>query len=128
MISEYVIDLGLGKYGTLILFYAMYIILGCFFDAWSMLFLTFPLVMPIITSLGIDPIWWGIVYVLAAEQALVTPPFGLSLFIIHNVVPQHPIGTIVRGSLPFLIPVYINIALLMAFPQLALWLPSLLSR
>ncbi|MBI4186028.1 MAG: TRAP transporter large permease subunit [Chloroflexi bacterium] len=128
LVSNSIMGLGLGKYSMLIFFYIMYIILGMFFDTWSMLFLTFPFVMPIIVGLGINPIWWGVVYVMASEQALVTPPYGLNLFVLKNVIPQHSIGTIVRGSLPFFIPLYINIALLMLFPQLALWLPSLLGR
>jgi TRAP-type C4-dicarboxylate transport system permease large subunit len=91
-----------------------------------MLFLTFPFVMPVIMSLGINPIWWGIVYVMAGEQSTITPPFGLSLFVLKRVVPHHSMGTVVRGSLPFLIPIYINVFLLFLFPQLALWLPSVL--
>ncbi len=100
--------------------------LGTLFDSWSMLFLTLPFVMPIVLGLGFNPVWWGVVYVMAGVQASMTPPFGLSLFVLHSVVPWHPIGTIVRGALPFLIPIYLNILLLLIFPQLALWLPSLL--
>ena len=124
--TRYLIGLPLGKYGILVLFFVMYLLMGMILDAWSMLFLTFAFVMPVIINLGFNPIWWGVIYVMAGEQSTVTPPFGLSLFVLHSVVPQHSIGTIVRGSLPFLIPVYINVALLVAFPQIALWLPELL--
>jgi len=126
MIKEYVIGLPIGKNGILVLFFAMYIVMGCFFDSWSMLFLTFPFVMPILMGLGVNPIWWGVVYVMAGEQSTITPPFGLSLFVLHSVVPQHPIGTIVRGSLPFMVAIYINVFLMFLFPELALWLPSLI--
>jgi tripartite ATP-independent transporter DctM subunit len=126
LIKDIVIGLPIGKNGILILFFFMYLVLGCFFDSWSMLFLTFPFVMPVIMSLGINPIWWGIVYVMAGEQSTITPPFGLSLFVLKRVVPHHSMGTVVRGSLPFLIPIYINVFLLFLFPQLALWLPSVL--
>ncbi|MBM9604489.1 TRAP transporter large permease [Desulfopila inferna] len=126
MIKDFVIALPVGKYGILLLFFVMYLILGMFFDSWSMLFLTFPFVMPIIVGLDINPIWWGIVYVMAGEQSTITPPFGLTLFVLKGVVPHHSMGTIVRGSLPFLIPIYINILLLFMFPQLALWLPNFL--
>lgn len=125
-VKEFVLGLPIGTYGTLVLFYVMYLIMGMFFDSWSMLFITFPFVMPIILALNIDPIWWGVIYMMAGEQSLVTPPFGMGLFVLHNVVPQHPIGTIVRGSLPFLIPVYLNILILMVFPQIVLWLPDVL--
>ena len=59
---------------------------------------------------------------------MVSPPFGPGLFVLHNVVPQHSIETIVRGSLPFLIPVYVNILILTAFPEIVLWLPGILFR
>lgn len=126
LIKDFVIALPIGKYGILMLFFVMYLIMGMFFDSWSMLFLTFPFVMPVIIGLDINPIWWGVVYVMAGEQSTITPPFGLSLFVLKGVVPQYPMGVIVRGALPFLIPIYINVILLFMFPQLALWLPTLL--
>ncbi len=127
-VKDFVLGLPLGKYGILVLFYVMYLIMGMFFDSWSMLFITFPFVMPIIMGLNINPIWWGVIYVMAGEQSLVTPPFGMGLFVLRNVVPQHSIETIVRGSLPFLIPVYVNILILTAFPEIVLWLPGILFR
>jgi tripartite ATP-independent transporter DctM subunit len=126
LVKDFVIALPIGKYGILLLFFVMYFFMGMFFDSWSMLFLTFPFVMPIMTSLGFNLTWWGVVYVLAGGQAAITPPFGLSLFVLHSVVPWHPIKTIVRGALPFLIPLYFCILILILFPQIALWLPSML--
>jgi tripartite ATP-independent transporter DctM subunit len=126
LIKEFVVALPIGKYGILILFFVMYFFMGMFFDSWSMLFLTFPFVMPVIIGLDINPVWWGIVYVMAGEQSTITPPFGLSLFVLRGVVPWHPMSTIVKGSLPFLIPIYINVLLLFLFPQIALWLPGIL--
>lgn len=126
LIKEFVIALPIGKYGVLALFFVMYFFMGMFFDSWSMLFLTFPFVMPIINSLDINLIWWGIVYVMAGGQASMTPPFGLSLAVLHGVVPWHPMGTIVRGALPFLIPIYLSILIMILFPEIALWLPGLL--
>lgn len=125
-VKEFIISLGLGRYGILILFLVMYLIMGCFFEAWSMLFLTFPLVMPILLDAGISPVWWGVIYMMAGEQSLITPPFGMGLFVLHNVLPQYPIGTIARGALPFLIPIYINIAILTVFPELVFIVPKLL--
>ena len=126
MIREFVIALPIGKYGIMMLFLVIYFFMGMFFDSWSMLFLTFPFIMPVIIGLDINPVWWGIVYVLAGEQSTITPPFGLSLFVLKGVVPWHSMETIVKGSLPFLIPIYINVLLLFLFPQLALWLPGIL--
>ena len=91
-----------------------------------MLFITFPLVVPIILDAGICPVWWGVVYMMAGEQSLITPPFGLGLFILHNVLPQYSIWTIARGAFPFLIPIYVNIAILAVFPELVDIVPNLL--
>ena len=125
-ISEGLLNLPIGKYGIIAVLLVMYLIMGMFFDSWSMLFLTITFVFPVVTELGFSPIWWGVIYVMAGEQSNVTPPFGLSLFILKSVIPHHSMGTIIRGALPFLIPVYINIAILMAFPEITLWLPQLL--
>ena len=125
-VKEFIMGLGLGRYGILVLFLVMYLIMGMFFESWSMLFITFPLVMPIILDAGISPVWWGVVYVMAGEQSLITPPFGLGLFVLHNVLPQYSIGTIARGALPFLIPIYVTIAILIAFPELVHFMPRLL--
>ena len=127
LIKDQVLGMEVGRYAVLAGFFAMYLVMGMFFDSWSMLFLTFPFVMPIITGLGINPVWWGVVYVMAAEQSTITPPFGLSLFVLRSVVPGHSLGTIVKGSLPYLAAIYLNILLLILFPALATWLPSVLS-
>jgi TRAP-type C4-dicarboxylate transport system permease large subunit len=97
-----------------------------FLDSASMMLLTMPFVMPIILSFGFSPIWWGVTYVILAEIGLVTPPFGLNLFTIHGVLPKYSILTIAAGALPFIIPMLIMIGVLIAFPDLALWLPGIL--
>ena len=124
--SAFMIGLPLGKYGIFAIICVMYIILGCFFDAISMLVLTLPFVAPIIQSLGFHFVWFGVVYVVLAEIGLVTPPFGLNLFVLKGVVPKYEITTIFYGALPFLIPTLILIVLLVAFPELVLWFPSVL--
>jgi len=124
--SSVMLDLPFGKYGTLIIICVVFVILGMFFDAVSMLLLTMPFVMPILYNFGFHPIWWGVVFVLLAEVGVITPPFGLNLFTIHGVVPRYSLVTIAAGSLPFLIPLFLMIGLLIIFPQLALWLPGIL--
>ena len=126
VVTNGIIGLGLGRYGTLTMIYILYFILGMFFDSISMMMLTLPFIMPVITYLGIDHIWFCIAYVVMAEIGMVTPPFGLNLFVLHSVVPKHSIMLIAQGSIPFIITTIIFIALLTAFPQMALWLPSLL--
>ncbi len=124
--SSFMLNLPFGKYGTLAIICIMYLILGMFLDAASMMLLTMPFVMPIIASFGFSPIWWGVTYVILAEIGLVTPPFGLNLFTIHGVLPKYSILTIAAGALPFLIPMLLMIVILIAFPELALWLPGIL--
>jgi tripartite ATP-independent transporter DctM subunit len=124
--TDYIIALPIGKYGILLLFLLMYLVMGMFFESWAMMFLTFPFVLPVLKTLDINLIWFGVVYVMAAEISLVTPPFGLNLFALRTVVPHHSIKTIVLGSLPFIIPILIGVFVVTAFPQIILWLPSLL--
>jgi tripartite ATP-independent transporter DctM subunit len=124
--ASFMMNLPFGKYGTLAIICFMYLILGMFLDAASMMLLTMPFVAPIIVDYGFSLIWWGVTYVILAEIGLVTPPFGLNLFTIHGVIPRYYILTIARGTLPFLIPMLIMIAVLIAFPDLALWLPGIL--
>lgn len=126
LVKDAVLGLQVNRYTILAGILLMYLIMGCFFDSWSMLFLTFPFVMPIMNSLGFDPFWWGIVYVLAAEQSAITPPFGLSLFVLKGVVQKYPVSTIVWGALPYLAAIYVLIAILIVFPSIVNWLPNML--
>lgn len=128
LVREAVLGLDVNRYVILAGILVMYLIMGCFFDSWSMLFLTFPFVMPIMNSLGFDPFWWGVVYVLAAEQSAITPPFGLSLFVLKGVVQKYPVSTIVFGALPYLAAIYVLIAILIIFPDIVHWLPSKLLK
>ncbi|MDP2931829.1 MAG: TRAP transporter large permease subunit [Chloroflexota bacterium] len=118
--------LALGKYGVFTVIVILYLVLGCFLDTFSMMLLTFPFVMPLLTSLGFSPIWWGVTFVILAEIGVVTPPFGLNLFAIHGVLPRYSVMTIAGASMPFLIPLLVMIAIMVAFPDLALWLPGVL--
>lgn len=124
--SSFMLNLPLGKYGTLAVIAVMYLILGMFLDAASMMLLTLPFVMPIIAAFGLHPVWWGVVYAILAEIGLVTPPFGLNLFTMHGVLPKYSMLTIAHGALPFLVPMLLGVVLLIAFPDLALWLPGVL--
>jgi len=124
--AVFMTNLDVGKYTMLTLICILYLILGCFFDSLSMLVLTLPFVAPIIKSLGFDFIWFGVLYVVLAEIGLVTPPFGLNLFVLKGVVPKYEITYIFAGTIPFLIPTCILIVLMILFPDLVLWLPNLL--
>jgi TRAP-type C4-dicarboxylate transport system permease large subunit len=91
-----------------------------------MLVLTLPFVAPIVKSLGFDFIWFGVLYVVLSEIGLVTPPFGLNLFVLKGVVPKYEITFIFEGTVPFLISTCILLVLMILFPNLVLWLPNLI--
>jgi tripartite ATP-independent transporter DctM subunit len=115
---------GLPPLGIIILVIAFYVVLGCFMDALSMILLTVPFVFPLIKSLGFDPIWFGIIIVTVTEIGLITPPIGMNLFVIIGVAKDLDPRVVVRGVVPFVICDIVRVALLVAFPILATWLPS----
>lgn len=120
------LTLPLGKYGMLAVMCLLYLVLGCFFDTFSMMVLTLPFVSPIVAGAGFDGIWFGVVFVILAEIGLVTPPFGLNLFVLNGVVPEHDVMTIAAACLPLIPVLLLLVVLLTVFPQLALWLPGVL--
>ncbi len=97
-----------------------YVVLGCFMDSLSMILLTIPFVFPVVLELGHDPVWFGILVVTVAELGLITPPVGMNLFVIQGTVPGLTLATVVRGLPPFVLADLLRLALLVAFPQLAL--------
>ena len=117
-------SLGLGRYGTLLLIIAAYIVMGMFFDGLAMLVVTIPVVFPIITGLGFDPIWFGVILVIVIEMGLITPPVGINVFVVKGVAENVSMGTIFRGVLPFWFAMAVCIGLLIAFPGIATWLPD----
>jgi tripartite ATP-independent transporter DctM subunit len=116
--------LGLGRYWIMVLLCVFYIVLGCFMDSLSMILLTLGSVFPLIKALGFDPVWFGIVLVTLAEIGTITPPVGMNLFVLSATVPNLPLQTVARGILPFVTADALRIALLLALPALATWLPS----
>jgi len=103
----------------------MYLVLGCFLDTTSMLVVTLPFIFPAVTELGIDPIWFGIVLVKLIEISVITPPVGINLFAVLGAVSgQATFGHVVRGVLPFIVMELFVLALLIAFPAIATWLPQ----
>jgi C4-dicarboxylate transporter DctM subunit len=126
IISSGIINLGLGKYATLTMFYLLYLVLGCLVDSISMLLLTLPFVMPVIISLGISPLWFGIAFIVLGEIGTVTPPFGMNLFTVNRVAPKYSILMISKSCLPFIGVSLIFLVIITIFPALVLWLPGIL--
>lgn len=102
----------------------IYVVLGCVFESLSMLLLTVPIFFPLVTSLGYDPIWFGIVVVVVTEISLITPPVGLNVFVLKGVVGNVSTGTIFKGVTPFWMVDILRLLLLLAIPALALYLPG----
>jgi C4-dicarboxylate transporter DctM subunit len=106
--------------------YIMYLILGCFLDGFSMMILTVPFVVPIIQGFGLSPLWFGVIVTISIEQAMLTPPVGMNLFILQGVYPDIRWGDLVWGSLPFVAIMMAIILLLQAFPPIVTWLPDMM--
>ncbi len=115
--------LGIGPYGVLALILLMYLVLGCLMDAMAMIILTVPIVFPVITALGFDPIWFGIIIVMTVELGLIHPPVGMNVFVIKSVIKDVNMSTIFVGVLPFVVTDLIRLVILILFPLLATWLP-----
>ena len=119
-----VTSLDLGPWVVMALIMVIYLLLGCIFESMSMLLLTVPIFFPLVTALGFDPIWFGIVVVVVIEISLITPPVGLNVFILKGVVGDVSTGTIFRGVTPFWLMDILRLLLLLAFPAIVMFLPN----
>jgi C4-dicarboxylate transporter DctM subunit len=125
-VTEFLTGLGVGRYGVLALIMLMYLALGCLMDAMAMIILTVPIVFPVVTALGFDPIWFGIIIVMTVELGLIHPPVGMNVFVIKTAVKDISFATIFKGVLPFIATDILRLVILIAFPAIALTLPSLM--
>ena len=125
-ISEVIAHLQIHRFCILTLCLAVYIPLGMFLDTVSILLITMPIIFPIITAVGYNPIWFGVLVVKLEEISLITPPVGINVYVIKGVAPDIPLNDIFMGIIPFLVMEIVVIALLIAFPEISLWLPSIM--
>jgi C4-dicarboxylate transporter DctM subunit len=116
----------IGAYGVLALVMVGYFILGAVMDELAMILLTVPIVFPVMVGLGFDPIWFGVIIVMAVTFGLVCPPVGMNVFVINSIARDIPLGRIYRGTYPFIAMDIGRLILLCAFPGLSLWLPGLI--
>ncbi|MGN7871709.1 TRAP transporter large permease, partial [Paracoccus sp. 22332] len=116
--------LGLGAYGTLFVIIGAYVVMGMFMDGLSMLVISIPIVFPVITQLGFDPIWFGVVAVIVIEMGMITPPVGLNVFVVRGVAQDVPLTTVFRGVMPFLFAMIVGLILIILVPQIALLIPN----
>jgi C4-dicarboxylate transporter, DctM subunit len=125
MMTKWVAGLGLSKTGLILALIVFYLILGMFMDVLSMQVATIPITYPIATALGVDPIWFGIFIVLMCELGLITPPVGMNLFVVHGIRPDKGgIEDAIWGALPYAVIMILFTFLIMAVPQLVVWLPA----
>ncbi|MDF1791776.1 MAG: TRAP transporter large permease [Thalassobaculaceae bacterium] len=124
-LAGFIAALGLSPFQTLLVVILFYLVLGCFMETLSMLITTAPIITPIVVGLGYDPVWFGILLMVMLETALITPPIGVNLYVVQGVRRTGPMSDVMIGVIPFLIAMFAMVALLVGFPDLALWLPSL---
>lgn len=123
-LADAVGNLAIPALAILLVIIAAYIVLGTFMEGFAMMVLTVPIVLPIIMTLGYDPIWFGIIMVLVLEMGLISPPVGLNVFVVKGVAPHVPLSQIYKGILPFWLAMAVCVGLLIAFPDIALFLPN----
>ena len=121
---EFINGLDMSPLMVIFMICLIYLVLGCFLETMSMVMLTVPIFYPIVASLGFDLVWFGIIVVVAAEISLITPPLGLNIFMIKNVMPDIPLRTVIYGVSPFVITDIIRLAILVLVPWIVLVVPN----
>jgi tripartite ATP-independent transporter DctM subunit len=124
-LARAVMDIGISPIGFIICLNVLYIFLGCIMDTMTILLLTLPIFVPAVTALGFDMVWFGVLVVVNMQIGLITPPLGLDLYIMRNTFGI-PTSELLRGVIPFIIVLFIFLGILVAFPQLTLWLPNMM--
>lgn len=125
-VATWLTGLPIGPMGVLVLMLLLYFMLGCFLDSIAMIIITVPILYPAIINLGFDPIWFGVLVVMACELGLITPPYGMNVFVINGVARDVGIPRIFGGVLPFIGIDIVRIAIIVAFPGIALLLPRMM--
>ena len=107
----------------------VYLFLGAIMDSNTVMFVTIPIVTPVIVAMGYDLVWWGIINLIVLETGLISPPFGIHLFVLKSITGENtPLTAVYRGVMPFVYADLTKLALLVIFPALALWLPGTMAK
>jgi C4-dicarboxylate transporter, DctM subunit len=125
-LKEWITHLGLSPVMIIVAMMLIYIVLGTVMEELTMVLLTIPLFFPIVQALGFDPVWFGVLIVMIVQIGLISPPVGMNLFVINSLLPHVGLGKIFKGCWPFVAIMVGVLGLLIAFPQISLWLPSLM--
>lgn len=123
-LADFLGGLRSSPYLVIVIITVVYVILGCFMDTLAMIVLTVPIFYPLVQAVGFDLIWFGIIAVIMMELGMITPPFGMNVYIIHGIARDIPLGTIFRGAAPYIVGIVVCTILLIVFPQIALFLPA----
>jgi tripartite ATP-independent transporter DctM subunit len=123
-IAEAIAEMHVNRWVLLALINVLLLVLGCFLPPAAIILMTTPIILPVITAAGFDPIWFGVVLTINMELGLITPPVGLNLFVINGITPDVSLTTILRGAFPFMMCMVLSIVLLCFFPEIATWLPT----
>jgi C4-dicarboxylate transporter DctM subunit len=127
MLADWLGGLGIHRIAVMAVIVFIYFIGGFFMDSMALVVVTIPIFFPVVMELGFDPIWFGVIIVLVAEMGVITPPVGVNVFVIKGIAPDVPLETIFKGILPFLGALIIVTIILIAFPQIATFLPSFIT-
>jgi C4-dicarboxylate transporter, DctM subunit len=127
-VNALVTELGLSPMQTLLAVVGFYLVLGMFMETLTMMVATVPIVTPVIIAQGFDPVWFGVLMMLLIETAMITPPVGINLFVVQGVRGRGQLHDVMLGAAPFAVTLLVMTGLLILFPQIALWLPQLMSR
>jgi tripartite ATP-independent transporter DctM subunit len=125
---ESIVALGLSQYVVLLVVVAVYLVLGCFFDGLSMMIMTLPIVFPLLTGLGFDPVWLGVIVTIMIEVGMLTPPVGMNLFVLVGITNQDvSLGEAAKASTPYWLALLVGVLLLTLLPGIATWLPNMMT-
>jgi C4-dicarboxylate transporter DctM subunit len=125
-VGNWVMGLQMSPWAVMGLIILVYLLLGCLMDSLAMIMLTIPIFFPVITALGYDPIWFGVIIVLVTGMGVITPPVGINVYVVAGVARDVPLHVIFRGAIRLLAAQVVTAALLILFPQIALWLPAMM--
>jgi len=127
VLSTWIADLHLHNMVVMGIIILMYLLGGCFMDSLALITLTVPIIYPLVTALGFDPIWFGVIIVLITEMGVITPPVGINVYVIKGIAEDMPLESIFKGIVPFLFALIAAAIILILFPQIATFLPGLIN-
>ncbi|MBN1277769.1 MAG: TRAP transporter large permease [Deltaproteobacteria bacterium] len=127
-LATWVSELTMPHWAIMAFIIFLYLVGGAFVDALALILLTIPIFYPVVTAMGYDPIWFGVIIVLVTQMGVITPPVGVNVYIVNGIAKDVPLMTIFRGAVPFLLAIILCSLILIPFPQIALFLPTLMMR